>query len=491
VSFAQQGLIALGLYLAFVLVIAEWANRAKHSDSPGDHFLGGRELGVFVLFLTLYATAYSGNSLIAYPGRAYVSGFSFIMATGFMLSIIVVFHGLAPRLRPVAVQYDFVTPGDWVRHRFGERGAARGLRLAIGVLMALALANFLLAQLKAMGEVTSLVTGGWVSYEMGVVGLAGLILYYETRGGMRAVAWTDAVQGILMVVGLTSLAGWLLGGEGGLADVTLAVARARPEAVALPDATTQRGWASTIVLLGVASVVYPQAIQRIFAARDGRTLTRSFAWMTFMPFVTTLVVTLIGIAAIPRVDIGVGVASDQVLPRMLNDWAATSDGARIGAILVFIGALSAIMSTADSCLLSLGSLISRDLLGRVGHDAATTRVGKLWAAGMLLAMIPLALQRDVTLWRLLELKLEILIQCAPAFLVAIHWRGLRSGPALCGVVLGTLVAVGANYAGHARVAGVHAGVIGAAINAAVAWGGSVLLAGRPSTRAAGEAGPPG
>ena len=53
--------------------------------------------------------------------------------------------------------------------------------------MVFALANFLLAQLKAMGYVASLVTGDLVPYSWGVIGLAGLILFYETRGGMRAV----------------------------------------------------------------------------------------------------------------------------------------------------------------------------------------------------------------------------------------------------------------------------------------------------------------
>jgi len=490
-SFDQQGLVALGLYLVFVLVIAEWANRAKRTDSPGDHFLGGRELGVFVLFLTLYATAYSGNSLIGYPGRAYVSGYAFIMATGFMLAIIVVFHALVPKLRPLAVQHGFVTPGDYIRYRFGDDPGAAPLRILIGALMAVALANFLLAQLKAMGDVTSLVTGDLVSYEMGVVGLAALILYYETRGGMRAVAWTDAVQGVLMVGGLAVLAGWLLAGEGGLAQMTRAVAEIRPEAVAIPDRATQANWFSTIVLLGIASVIYPQAIQRIFAARTGRTLTRSFTLMTFMPFVTTLVVTLIGVAAIARVDLGAGVATDGVMPTMLTEWATSGPMGRIGALVVFIGALSAIMSTADSCLLSLGSLVSRDLLGRTGDDAASTRIGKLWAGAILVAVIPLALQRDITLWRLLELKLELLIQCAPAFLVAIHWRRMGAMPAFVGVVLGTGFAVGANYAGFTRIGGVHVGVIGVGLNAAVATLGSVLLAGRSSGRAAGGAAPPG
>jgi len=215
-SFSQLGVLALIVYLAGMLIVAEIARRARRDESPSDHFLAGRQLGVFVLFLTLYATAYSGNSLLGYPGRAYRSGYSFIMATGFMMAIIVVFHVLVPKLRPAAVQRGYVTPGDWVRDRFGDDTAGRWLTLAVGLLMVGALANFLLAQLKAMGEVASLVTGDLVPYEWGVVGLAFLILFYETRGGMRAVAWTDAAQGILMGAGLATLLVWLLGEAGGL-----------------------------------------------------------------------------------------------------------------------------------------------------------------------------------------------------------------------------------------------------------------------------------
>ena len=124
---------------------------------------------------------------------------------------------------------------------------------------------------------------------------------------------------------------------------------------------------STLALMGLASVLYPQAIQRVFAARDGRSLRRSFAAMSFMPLATTLVVTLIGVAAIARFEIAEAVATDEVVPRLLHDWGSTGGIGSWAALLVFLGALSAIMSTADSCLLSLGSLLSRDLLGRGGR----------------------------------------------------------------------------------------------------------------------------
>ncbi len=274
----------------------------------------------------------------------------------------------------------FVTPGDWVRWRFGGDPWGRALGIAVGVLMAIALGNFLVAQLVAMGHVTREVTGGIVPYEVGVIVLAGMILFYETLGGMRAVAWTDAAQGVLMLAGLTTLLLWLLGEAGGLAETTREIAALRPEIVRVPDSAERANWFSSVVLLGLASVVYPQAIQRIYAAKSGGSLKRALALMSFMPLTTTLVVTMIGWAAIPRLQGLGGVEADAVMPRLLGEWAAAGPGAAALAILVFLGALAAIMSTADSVLLSLGSVVAGDLMERPSQDEATTGTGKRAAA---------------------------------------------------------------------------------------------------------------
>ena len=479
-SFGEVGVAALGGYLLVLIAVAEIARRSKQDATPSDHFLAGRDLGVLVLFLTLYATAYSGNSLLGYPGRAYQAGFSFIMSTGFMMAIIVLFHAIAPRLRPIAAHNGFVTPGDWVRHRFRNDPAGPILATAIGILMVIALANFLLAQLQAMGTMTSRVTEGIIPHEFGVVGLALMILFYESLGGMRAVAWTDAGQGILMLFGLMALLFWLMGDGGGLANITARVAAVRPGALAIPDAETCINWFSTVALLGLGSVLYPQAIQRIFAARSGRVLQRSFAIMTFMPLTTTLVVTLIGFAAIARIDPTAGVASDEVMPYLLGEWASSGGVRMFAAVLVFVGALAAIMSTADSCLLSLGSLAVGDILGRDRSDPRTTRTGKWIAAMVLFAMVPFAIQRELTLWRLIELKMELLVQCVPAFLVALHWQRLRAWPTLLGLLLGTAIAVGAAIAGAKTVFGIHSGLLGLGANLLVAILGSIRSAPRLS-----------
>jgi Na+/proline symporter len=144
------------------------------------------------------------------------------------------------------------------------------------------------------------------------------------------------------------------------------------------------------------------------------------------------------------------------------------------AVLVFLAALAAIMSTADSCLLSLGSLLARDLLGGASAAERTTRWGKQAAAVFLLAMIPLALFEEITLWRLIELKLELLVQCVPAFLLALHWPRLRARGTLLGLWVGLAWGVGFTLAGVPQIEGVHVGVIGLGLNGAVAVGASIL-----------------
>ena len=197
--------------------------------------------------------------------------------------------------------------------------------------------------------------------------------------------------------------------------------------------------------------------------------------MAWMPLATVFVVMLVGIAALPILS-GLGeIGADEVMPMVIRNWAGEGGLSVILATMVFIGALAAIMSTADSVLLSLGSVISEDLFGRDRYDPATTRQGKLAAATLLILMVAIAVSPRITLWRLIELKMEVLMQCAPAFLLGVHWRRLGPRPVFLGILAGCLIALWGLWAGAPRIGGVHVGVIGLGVNLGV-----VLLGARLS-----------
>jgi SSS family solute:Na+ symporter/sodium/pantothenate symporter len=183
------------LYLAFMLSLGYVARRKRRGESLSDFYLAGRNLGGLVLLFTLYATQYSGNTVLGYPGESYRLGFAWIMTVGFMMCIVVVYLIYAPRLCRLAKRHHFVTPGDYIDYRF----QSPALTLIANLLLVVSVSNYLLAQLMAMGHVVSGLSGNLVPYWVGVLVLILVIIIYETLGGLRAVAWTDCIQGLMLL----------------------------------------------------------------------------------------------------------------------------------------------------------------------------------------------------------------------------------------------------------------------------------------------------
>ena len=461
-SLALGAAYGVGLYLLVLIALGYATRRPGGQSGLGDFYLAGRDLGVFVLVLTLYATQYSGNTLLGYPGEAFQIGYAWVMSVGFMMAIVVVYLTFAPRLQRIARRRAFVTPGDWIAFRFGSPR----LTLAANALLVVAIANYLLAQLVAMGHVTEGLSGGAVPYWAGVVLLTLVIGIYETIGGMRAVAWTDCVQGIMLLAGLTGLLLAVVPSPTDLGAVTAAIAAEAPEKVAVPPWSVTRNWLSTILLIGFSAAVYPHAIQRIYAARNAATLKRALSVMVFLPLVTTGVMFLVGVLAIA--ELPAGGDPDQVMPLLLTAWSGRSLALYFLSVVVITAVVAAIMSTADSVLLSLSSILAKDLLGqtllRGASEAQLTRVGKRLSWLVVAVLVVLALAPRTTLWGLTEIRMEILAQVAPLFVLGVAWRRLTTAAAITGLAVGCATYAGLLLAGYPEVWNIHAGVIALGVN---------------------------
>ena len=296
--YGTDALIFLAFYLIVMISIGYVAKQRRRGHSMAEFYLAGKNLAAPVLFLTLYATQYSGNTLLGYPGEAYRLGYAWIMSIGFMMGIVAVYLLFAPDLYRTSRRHGFVTPGDWISHRFGSPA----LTLLSGVLFVVAIANYLLAQLMAMGHIVSGLSGALIPFWAGVIVLGGIIIFYETLGGMQAVAWTDCIQGLLLFIGLIGMLIAVVPDTGRVQAASAWLLANQPDKISLPSGNIIRTWISTLILVGFAAAVYPQAIQRIFAAKSTTSLKYSFSLMAFMPLVTISAVVLIGILAIPELS---------------------------------------------------------------------------------------------------------------------------------------------------------------------------------------------
>ena len=186
-----------------------------------------------------------------------------------------------------------------------------------------------------------------------------------------------------------------------------------------------------------------------------------------------------GILAIPQLSGLEGVDTDQVMPRLLKVWAAESIWLYVMTVFVLTGIVAAIMSTADSVLLSLSSLLVKDVLGgfRMGSlpEERLTAWGKRLSWAIMAILVVIALTPDLTLWGLIELKMEVLIQTAPLFVLGVLWPRYNAKGAAAGMAAGTLLAAGLTLAGFGKLWGWHAGVLGLALNVivgvVVSWAG--------------------
>ena len=471
------GVTILIVYAAIMLGLGVVAGRERPgaNKSLSGYFLGGRDLGIIVLFFTLYATQYSGNSVVGYAPTAYRDGVAWWQSVPFMTAVIVAYLLFAPRLYIIAKRRQFITPIDWIHYRF----RSKPLAYVITFLLFWGLGNYLLEQLVAMGQGIAGLTGNTVPYQVGVVGFVVVMLAYSWVGGMRAVALTDVMQGIALLVGILAL---LVGGlylAGGLGEVTTYLAQNEPEKIAVPESANTVTWLSMIVMVGLAAAMYPHAIQRVYAAESERTLRRSLAGMAWMPLVTTGVVFVIGIAGISLYPGLSEAASEQLVGRMANDVAALNPVMYLLMVLFFGGVVAAIVSTADSALLSFASMVSRDvyapLFGKDSDEGRQVMVGKVVSVIAIGVLLVIAWNPPGTLYSIFVLKLELLVQIAPAFIIGLYWRRLSALPALVGVVAGAALAGALAMAAYESPTGVPNGLIGLAVNLVICIGGSLLM----------------
>ena len=465
----NDGIIFLFLYLFSLIGVGLLGYYSKKEDSLGDFYLAGRGMGGFVLFLTLYATQYSGNTMIGFSGRAYRQGFTALVTVTFMCAIIGLYFIYAPKLHDLSRKHSFITLGDFIYHRF----QSIHLTIIISIISIIALGNYILTNLKAIGFIIEGATAGQVSFVNAIIILSLIMVIYETLGGMRSVAWTDMLQGILLLFGVIVIFYIIFKQYGGLNGISSQLQINRPDFWTPPDWSAKRLWLSTILVVSIGVSVYPHAIQRIYSAKDSSTLRKSLQLMVFMPFVTTLFMVIVGIVGASQIEGLDRNNSEQISILLLVDLAEKIPNISWLIVMFLAAAIAAIMSTVDSALLAISSTVTQDLFRKIKPDSSQKELllfGKSISWVIMLVAVIMAINLPQTIWQLFQIKLELLCQIAPAIFLGVHIKSISSKSILIGIYIGTLIALSimiGNWIGFPipiKPFGIHAGLWGLIFN---------------------------
>jgi solute:Na+ symporter, SSS family len=423
-------------YLAGVLALGALARRK--SGGAQEFFLAGRSLRTFVLLGTMAATNFSAFTVVGFSGAGYRMGFAFypVMAYGTgLMALTFILIGI-PTFR-IGRELGLITPSELIEARFGSRG--------LGVLFAAVQSAFTLPYLAlqplAAGYVLESLLG--VPHALGAAVVTAVIVCYVLAGGMRSVAWTDVAQGIVMLVALTVGLAVVVGALGGWGAAMARLAAVSPSHLTRPGAGGGLPvgiWVSYMALWFMADPMLPQLFQRFYAAREERSIVRMAA---LYPVVTTVLFFLpVAIGAFGRLVIpGLeGQKADTIFPLLME---------RVGgtwlAGLAAAGVLAAIMSTMDSQLLTLASIVERDFLRR--RDAAprtpgaptgraTTLRSRLAVALLAVAGCALALRPPATMLAIATEAFAGFAVLFPTAVAALYWRRATAAGALLSIVVG-------------------------------------------------------
>ena len=336
-----QALIIVIGYLVGMLVIGYVVGKLKIKNAD-DYMVAGRRMGVFMVAFSLSANNIGGGSTTGLAGKAFTSwGMSavwYVLAASIAMIPLAYF---APKIRKTMA----VTIPEVVGRRFGKFSS--GFSAILNILALFCLTS---SQIAASGSVVSVLTGIDTRICLLIAGL--VVILYTTFGGMIADQISDLVQFIIILVGLAIATPFVIKGCGGWSTI----------ASKLPGdqlSFTKIGWVAIIGYIFNYFCTFlsgPEMISRFESAKDEKTAQRASLVSAVLMAAMAIFPTLLGLAALSVSDAIGNPASSSAMMAVTQAYAPTIITGIVSAAII-----SATMSSADSNLLCMSTMIINDL----------------------------------------------------------------------------------------------------------------------------------
>jgi sodium/proline symporter len=363
----------LAVYLAILVALALWSRRETKTLSG--FFLAGKKLPYWVVAFSTNATGESGWLLLGLTGMGFsVGAQAYWVVVGEVIGIALSWTLISTRLKRLSDETDSITLPDVISARFkDDKHILRSIAVVIILTMVCA---YVTAQMVASGKALSSFID--IDYTTAVIVGAVIIIAYTFVGGYKAVAYTDVVQGVLMLAGLIIVPAVAISAAGGWQSVTDKLAAQDPALLSMWDITGSGipGWIALVsfMAIGLPFLGVPQLMVRFMSAKDENELkkARILSIIVILLFdVGAVTAGMAGRALFPGLEDAetiFPVLSSELFPPLIT-----------GVMMVIV--LSAIMSTVDSLLLLASSAVVRDtmqkIIGSAKSDQTLAGYGKI------------------------------------------------------------------------------------------------------------------
>ncbi len=413
----------------------------QQQNTPDDYFLADRKIGTVVLFFTLIATNFSSFFFLGFAGAGYRIGISYypMMSLGSGL-IALSFYVIGHRVWILGKEKGFITPSELIEYCC----RSQTLKLIFLAVMVIFTLPYLALQPIGAGYLIENLTNGQIPYFAGASLLTFVIVFYVFMGGMKSVALTDVMQGILMfiliIVALLTVAHNL----GGISQANLTVHELKPELFlrgGLDNFFTKPKWFSYMLLWFLCVPMFPQMFMRFYLPKTSNSLKVSsvlYPVVTIILFICPVLIGMWGHIQFPDL---VGKDTDQILPMMLAEYTPIWVGS-----LVMVGALAAFMSTLDSQLLALSSMLTRDIyISYLRPEASLkeqTFIGRVLIVILAIIGLIIALNPPDTILAITTQSFTGLAVLFPTVIAALYGKNIHPLSCIISILVGEAMLIG-------------------------------------------------
>ena len=436
-SYTLLGFI-IYLIIVFIVGFITYRNNKSHDD----FFVGGRKLNPWVVAFSERASGESAWLLLGLPGAALAGGFmQSWTAAGCVLGIIFYWFVIAKGLRVESEKLNAITLPNFFAEKFGNKGKL--IRVLATLIIIFFFTFYLAAQFNGAGKVLFVTFN--IPHFWGIVIGVVVIVFYTMMGGFFAVAWTDLIQGIIMIGALVVLPiyGFIELAEQGT-SFSQAIGSEGTHFNSFVENKT--GWAAAAVIIsglswGFGYMGQPHLLTRFMAIKSADKIktSRIIAITWAIPaFAGAMIIGLIGLALYGN---GYYADVEEIMPHL----ATTLLPAWLAGIFIS-GAIAAMMSTADSQLLVITSSVIEDFYHKtLGKDVTEKRLLYLsriitivvGAIGFIIAITSENLIYELVSYAWAGLGSSF----GPALLLILYWKKITSKGVIAGMLTGSISTV--------------------------------------------------